>query len=427
VRPYVEEYVGTLAQTESKIKVNYYDKDTNPKKSEEWRVSRNGVVVLSHKDRQEQIDIGLTNEDARPNLKSLDQRFQKAFLAATGKSRTVFFTRGHGEMTWQPTEEGTDPLRQIKGLEEVLKNLNYKVRQLSVREGLANAIPEDASLVVIAAPVEPFMPEEVQTLKAWVEQGGRVFVTLDPVDPARSNVRALAGGKDPLRDWLVEMGLTYREGMLANDRNFVRATRSAADTSVIFSNSFSSHESMAALSRHDDRLAVILLQSGSLEVAGQMGAWKAQETLRSLPETFIDANRSFTFDADEKRGVYGLAAIATREVESGPEAGAEKKQARVFVAADGQFLSDALLRNPGNLLFAAETIKWLVGDAKISGETTSEEDVKIVHTQKQDVVWFYGSVLAAPLFVLLAGWLGTRKRRPRPRPEKASNVEGGAA
>ena len=35
--------------------------------------------------------------------------------------------------------------------------------------------------------------------------------------------------------------------------------------------------------------------------------------------------------------------------------------------------------------------KWLVGDEGITGEVSNENDVPIVHTKKQDQVWFYGS------------------------------------
>ena len=48
----------------------------------------------------------------------------------------------------------------------------------------------------------------------------------------------------------------------------------------------------------------------------------------------------------------------------------------------------------------------------------------IEHSKSQDAVWFYGTILAAPIFVLLAGlfYVGRRRRRfvtPRKRSRAA--------
>lgn len=422
VRPYVEEYLGALAQQDPRVKVSYVDKDTSPRKAEDMRVTKNGVIVLERDGRTETIDIGMTTTAARSNLRTLDAKFQKSFLALTGKARKAYFTRGHGEMTWLEGPNG-DPLRQVQGLEEVLRNLNYSVHMLGMKEGLATAIPDDATVVIVASPVEPFLPEEVESLKAYAERGGRILVYLDSVNARRSEVKKTTGADDPLRKWLGEIGVTIEDGVLCNDRSFVKATRSPADVAFVFSNSFTSHESVSTLARHDDRLAVIFFQSGFLTVSGQAGAWKAQETLRALPDTFLDANRNFTFDTGEERKSYSMTAVAVREAPEPvadpaapkPDASADTRlDGRVFVAANGALISDALMRNPGNLLFAAETLKWVTGDTAARGETQSEEDIKVLHTRKEDMIWFYGSVLAVPLLVLAAGWYATRRRRRRP-------------
>jgi len=58
---------------------------------------------------------------------------------------------------------------------------------------------------------------------------------------------------------------------------------------------------------------------------------------------------------------------------------------------------------------------WLMGDEAFSGQTSTEADVKITHTRKQDVVWFYATVFLAPAVVIGAGVMLTRgKRRKRP-------------
>ena len=58
-----------------------------------------------------------------------------------------------------------------------------------------------------------------------------------------------------------------------------------------------------------------------------------------------------------------------------------------------------------------DAVKWLGGEEEFIGETPSEKDVGIVHTKKQDLLWFYGTIVIAPVVVLCLGLLMTMMRR----------------
>jgi hypothetical protein len=60
---------------------------------------------------------------------------------------------------------------------------------------------------------------------------------------------------------------------------------------------------------------------------------------------------------------------------------------------------------------ALDAVRWLGGEERISGAIGNEEDVPVTHTRKQDLVWFYSSILLAPAAVLALGFLMTRRRR----------------
>jgi hypothetical protein len=101
--------------------------------------------------------------------------------------------------------------------------------------------------------------------------------------------------------------------------------------------------------------------------------------------------------------------------------GKEKKdEGRAIVVADSDFISDGMFDLYGNPAFVVDGMKWLVGDEAITGEINNENDVPIVHTKKQDSVWFYGSAFLAPALVLGAGALATRRRGRAMRKEKQS-------
>ena len=122
--------------------------------------------------------------------------------------------------------------------------------------------------------------------------------------------------------------------------------------------------------------------------------------------TFVDKNGNFTLDPGEDKRQWELAATAV------------KKDARVFVIADSDWIGDEAIKIPGNSVLALDVIHWLMGDEAFSGQPTTETDVKITHTRKQDVAWFYSTLFLAPALVIGVGVAVTRKSRRKRRQEK---------
>jgi hypothetical protein len=214
------------------------------------------------------------------------------------------------------------------------------------------------------------------------------------------------------------MGITYNPVQLANEKNHLVATHTDADNTVIFTNVFTSHESVSTLARHDERVALLVYRSGYFTVKPDTGKYKAFETVRSLSDTFADKNRNYKFDPDEKKEAYVIGAVA--EQKRPPDAAKDPKdpgkkddrKGRVVAFADAASISDGLLSNSqGNAVFIADSLKWLVGKAELQGQIADEEDVKIRHTRKEDLIWFHSTVVVVPLLVLGAGFLATRRKK----------------
>jgi hypothetical protein len=80
-------------------------------------------------------------------------------------------------------------------------------------------------------------------------------------------------------------------------------------------------------------------------------------------------------------------------------------------------------------LLALDVAHWLMGDEAYTGLTSTEVDVPISHTRKQDVIWFYGTIFLAPVLVIAAGFGVTRggRRRRRGAPGTPAATEGAAS
>ena len=125
----------------------------------------------------------------------------------------------------------------------------------------------------------------------------------------------------------------------------------------------------------------------------------------------MDENRDFKFnEAKEKREPRVIGAVAERKVDISKGL----KPGRIVAFADASTVSDPIIRNQANLIYFVDGLRWLVGDVKSSGVASSEEDIRIRHTNKEDVAWFYGTIALVPGLVLIVGAFATRRaRRPR--------------
>lgn len=414
-------YFEGLKRVSKQFQVRSVDQVLEPKLAKELGVNQNGSVVFRYGDRKAVVRFGLTAAEALSQLAKLDQIFQEKFLELVSTRRVVYFTVGHGERSYeQYGASEKDPRAPLKGLRSVLKGQNFEVKILGVGQGLASEVPGDASLVLVVDPGGDFLPGEIDSMRRYLDRGGRMWMVLDP--DRRSNVA----------DLLPEYGVRFVGAPLANDTHYVRASYSKADRYNLYTNRPTSHESVRTLSNNSARLAVILLGAGSLEKTegGEGAKARVEMTLRSMPETWRDDNRDFEPGGPgETKGNFDLCAAVSLPVgEPGgqpaerkqePASKGDKPEMRMIVLADGDALSDQVIANFGNYYLVEDGLKWLVGEQKELGTILPSQDVRIQHTKKEDVWWFYGTVFAVPLLVLGAG-LGYLRLRTRRRQRNRS-------
>lgn len=418
VRNEVTSYLSDLSRGVPKLKVQVLDRLLEPQKARELRATQDGVVVVSKGTTHKSLTLGTEMKSARSKLKTLDRDFQDLLLQVARSRRTAYLTVGHGELN-----EGKGPLvaegRDAQGVRQLLQRQNYSVKDLGLAQGLGNAVPDDAALVLVLGPTRPFAPEEIASLRRYAEGGGKLFLALDPEAPgdeAELDATALAG---TLRALAEIVGLDLSPTLLAHDRQHVRRRFNDSDRVMLISSSFSSHASVSTLSRGAPRAAVVVSGAGSLEKAANAPAeLKVDFAVRAPVGTFADADGDFQKGSDEPSKAYNLAAAVSRK---GPEGeGSEKAdeaagpgEMRAFVLADVDAVSDLfLVKAPNNPLLFLDPVRWLGGEESFAGEVNVEEDVRIEHTKQGDQLWFYSTIFGAPALVLGVGLvLGRASRR----------------
>ena len=93
--------------------------------------------------------------------------------------------RAHGE--------GSE--RAVKIARTILQKQNYLIKDLGLSQGLGSDVPDDADVVLVLGPTEPFAREELAALERYGSRGGKLFIALDP--DAVSWAEAAGEGAEP--------------------------------------------------------------------------------------------------------------------------------------------------------------------------------------------------------------------------------------
>ncbi len=396
-------YFDRLASQSEQFSYEVRDHALAPELARRHRISGNGLIAFvkgqEGKEQVEKLDIGEKLEWARRKLRTLDGRVQKTLSRLVRVRRLVYLTAGHREHS-SGGADGDPPGARLRDLMDAFARSNIETRPLGMAQGLARQVPDDAPMVMAVGPREPFLPEEAESLRRYLEQGGRLVLMIDP---------DVEHGLDPV---LRFAGLRLREGVLASETHFLRRSFSAADRVNVYTNRYGAHPVVTTVSRHASRLASIFVRGGALERIEKGAKKKASIVfpIRTEPNGFwLDRDGDLRQGAEEPSEGFHLAAAVTVPAAEGGEEG------RLVVIADGDFVTDRVFRNPGNALVLADVVQWMLGEEQIVGEAASEEDVRIEHSREEDQLWFWLTSVGVPLPLLGMAWLAARRRRRRRR------------
>jgi hypothetical protein len=399
VKDQVLGYFRTLQDATGNVEIEEHDRLISPRLAREHQVTTDGTILLLRGEQAERLTLPTALGTARSRLRTFDREVQERLIRLARDRRTAYLTVGHGEVN-DPLQADSaaeaDPLRQISGVRQLLRVLNYRATNLGLQQGLGQDVPEDAALVLVLGPRRPFLAAELEALDRYLARGGALLVALDPE------------GEFELAMLEDRLGVAYRPVPLADDRQHLRRRGNVSDRQLIVTDRFSSHEAVTTLSRTRVGSGILLVGSGYFEEAGE-GELRRSFVIRSLPSTFADLNGNYEFDeGTEERSSYNLAVAIEGEADSTVGDAA----LRVLVFGDAEMFSDAVLASVGlNAALVADGVRWLGREESFSGAIESEEDVAIAHTKSEDVALFYSTIFGAPLLVLAAGLVSVFRRR----------------
>lgn len=369
LRRTVQDFLAPYQRAKPDLTLTFVDPREEPQRAQEAGVRLNGELVVEYSGRKE-------------NLSNLSEQDLTNLLLRLVRSaeRMVMYLEGHGEAKLDG--RGNHDLGDF-GSQLQAKGLKINALNLA----LAQDIPQNLSLLVIASPRAELLRGEVNRIKQYVERGGNLLWMADP---------NTLHGLEPLAEYL---GLELLDGTVIDPQAGALGMPAAfALAPPASGHAITDRVGMITLFPYARRIAARTEKQGPFRftplVEAAPGGWL--ET-GGLANARFDANR-------DVRGPVVVAAALERDVN-------DRKQ-RIVVVGTGRFLANQYLGNGGNLDLGVNMVNWLAGDESlITIQPRARNDLSLQLAWPAMIAITYTFLIVLPLGFLIAGGVIWWRRR----------------
>lgn len=366
----IEEFMRPYQRAKADIALSLVDPREQPKAAAAAGVRAALELVIEFRRRSEHLTE--LNEHSFTNV---------LMRLARGAERVVLWLDGHGE-------------RRLNGqanqdLGEFGRQLEHKGFRLnSINLALAQEVPANAALLVIAGPQVELQPAEVQKIRRHVAGGGNLLWLIDP-EPLR--------GLAPIAEAL---GLVLTPGTVVDPLS--AQVNAPAGFAVGVAAGYGRHPVTGALARNT--LFPFARQLGVIE----REEWRATPLIEVAQRGWVETGKlEGKLSFDKNRDFPGPVTIAVAF-----ERNVGARQQRVVVVGNGHFLSNTFVGNGGNLDLGINMINWLSGDDElITIQPRGVADSSIDIDQVTLYLISFAFLIALPLAFVFAGAVIWWRRR----------------
>jgi ABC-type uncharacterized transport system involved in gliding motility auxiliary subunit len=357
-----------------KVKVNYVDPDKDPQLAREEGVRNFGTAV---------VQIGAKREEA----KSLtEEGITGAFIRdLKSNTRTVCFVTGSGEHQIDDSDrEGFSQFKQLLGKD------NYETKTVDLLQ--KPEVPSDCTTLVVAGPTRNYVQPEVDSIKKYVEDGGRAFFMLDP--PLKIG-RSEIADNDALTNLLHSWGVTMDKDLILDLSPVGQLFGLGPQVALV--SSYGSQPIVNEIKR--TATGFPLARSIEIKNADKTNLEKLfDSSSSSLATTNLSSERVSVQDPSNKKGPLTMAAAGTYNT------GKENSQGRFVVIGSSGWAANRFIDFNGNSDLALNAVNWLASDEDlISIRPKPPEDRRITMTRSQLGLVRATSQFVLPLVVIMAG------------------------
>ena len=380
------------------VSIDYIDPEKKPASVGQVQLQPTGVTIaLDYKGRSERVTSD-TEQDVTTGIIKIVQ----------GRQKKVYFTQGHGEK-----EAASSDRDGYKAIGDALIHENYTVDKVVLAQ--TGAVPDDADVVVVAGPKADFLPGEIDALKKYLAQAGKLLLEIDP--PERADSQPFTGLIALAHEWGMDLGndiVVDASGM---------GQLIGTDASVPVAANYPGH----AITQRLRLITAYPLARSVTPVTGGVNGHNAQPVVQTSQRSWAESDIkgllatgkvSMNVESGDKPGPVTVAAAATAATAApgAPakpgEADAPKPETRVVVFGDSDFASNSVLGIPGNRDLFMNTLGWLSQQENlISIRPKEPDDRRVTMTAAQQNNVTVLSLFVIPGLVFGAGVYNWWRRR----------------
>ncbi|MBV9170239.1 MAG: GldG family protein [Chloroflexi bacterium] len=356
-----------------KLTYEFIDPEARPGDAIAAGVTQTGTIVYQMGDKK-QNSTGTTENDITTALVKLIRPTQK-----------LYFTSGHGERSL----DGTGP-QDFGTLKQQLERDNYATATLDLVT--QKAVPDDAAALVIGGPTNPFLAEEMDALRAYIQGGGKLIVMVGPQSKAGLN------------DLFQQYEVAFTGNLVVDPQNGL-----PQDPRVVVVDSYGQHEITQNMRDLTFFPASTNITYPSQPTGGASIVALAQSSNRSWGNT---NTQQIQQQQSDPTGPLALAVAVDSTPPSNPNGpaptptpGSAPGNRLVLIGSPDLVSNNALQQVPGNETFFENSANWVANQDTLINvrppDTSNTHSMVLTGPQMNLVA--YSSFLFLPLAVLAAG------------------------
>jgi ABC-type uncharacterized transport system involved in gliding motility auxiliary subunit len=302
---------------------------------------------------------------------------------------SVYFLTGEGEHdTEQPGDTSYTRIRQT------LETKNYTVGTLNLE---AQAIPEDAKVIVLAGPATPLSEQAVQALESYLSSGGSLVVLENPLPLTNFDNR-----EDLLADYLSsEWGITLNNDVVID----TQSPTSAYNATAYQYNQHPITEKMSGVGATFPFARSLTISTDIQDVIITDLIYTTDAAWGETDFASIQANQPAYDPQTEQVGPILLAAVAENTTSNG----------RVVVIGNSSFGVDSNFDYTGNGDLLVNSIDWGAEKEELINLTTASpvERTFVAPSPIRQMFMLASSICLIPLAIIILGvssWYSRRKQ-----------------
>lgn len=296
----------------------------------------------------------------------------------------IVFTNGHDELSIHNT--------QADGISQFYQHIKEQgVKGLEINLDVIDEIPDNITLVVLANPQKAFSNNEQSIINRYLNAGGHLMWLTEP-------------GSARLEFLSDQLGVELAPGVVIDENSL---TLGSPHPAIAILKNYQEHPITLNLEN-----PIILPWSGALTThSDKKTPWTQQALLQTPTEswTYLGENHSDikAFRAEKHTtGPLDISLSLTRFNEQ------TNKLQRVLMVGNAHFLTNQHFKNPGNAIFAQNSVHWLNGNAiDLALQPHLAPDLYYQPSKKTDFLFKFGYPILLPLTLLAIGGWRTVSRR----------------